>query len=421
MPETIEKPPSSLQILLNYLEDSPSRYTLLRREKSLKLVWPGLKLSPAGLAELLKFLPRGKRIDGASRNGVKVASLCFNGKLRKGKLQAPTSDGIVIRWLEPPRELEALHEHAEPSFEPNGQCLGKTVLKKNGFSALARIYLCPEQQDPGFVLLNQGRIIRSGGWLDTLKKPEQARLCQVVVDGDVDWNNGVPDGLQRAFKKLAVFAAEKSREALLELPSVSQNKALITTLLESPKFCNLLEKKRGKIPPIPTIKQLLELVHGGGGYRRVAELREHIGLPEGRFNEILGQLDVLLRDGDEVCLSRSLDNKLLLLNQDVLIRLFRLNPEARASEGMVHAIDLHGNQKSLDIPVTMDLKERRAIEALLRYGRLTEGELGKTLGSRRVGGLLENFIGRLEAAGCYILQVAGTSNEGRIFALDVNN
>lgn len=404
--------------LFAYARDGSRPFVITRSERTVKLAWPGVQVTPSQLAELLRTLPGGRRLDGATRFGSRVATLSFDGKLRRGRLAPPSREGMVLVWTEPHSDLSELDQAAMKTFEPAGECLGRLVLETTTQRAVARIYRDPEQRSPGFVLLRQGEVVlRSDSWLEILERPEEARLCQVVVEGDLPWERGVPEAFRGRFQKLARLAAQKSREILETLPSPTENRALIPALLDSPRLATLLESRKGSLPPLPTIGQILEILQHSGGRKRVCDLREALAIPETRFEEILRQLDAVLRKDEEVCLSRSLDGEWLLLHQDILIRLFSLNPEARASDGLVSAVDLEGRQRSLDVPIELEPKERRVVEALLRYGKLSERELSQLVGSRRVGGLLEKLVDRLESAGSYLLRVAGQGDDGRVYEL----
>ena len=414
------KPSPSLRPLFAYARDGSRPFVITRGERTVKLAWPGVQITPSQLAELLKALPGGRRLDGATRFGSRVATLSYDGKLRRGRLAPPAQEGMVLVWTEPESDLSELDQAALKTFEPVGECLGRLVLETTTQRAVARIYRDPEQRTPGFVLLRQGEVIvHSDSWMKILERPEEARLCQVVVEGDLDWEKGVPSAFQGRFQKLARLAATKSKELLETLPSPKENRALIPALMDSPKLAGLLESRKGALPPLPTLSQILELLQHSGGRKRVSELRDTLGIPESRFEEILLQVDGVLRKDEEVCLSRSLDGQWLLLHQDILIRLFALNPEARASDGLVSAVDLEGTQRSVDVPVQLEPKERRVVEALLRYGKLSERELSQLTGSRRVGGLLEKLVSRLESAGSYLLRVAGQGDDGRVYEIAV--
>jgi hypothetical protein len=406
--------------LFAYAKTGSRAFVITRNGQTVKLAWPGVQVTPSQLAELLRTLPAGRRLDGATRFGSRVATLSFDGKLRRGRLAPPSQEGMVLVWTEPEGDLSELDQVARKTFEPQGECLGRLVLETTTQRAVARIYRNPEQRSPGFVLLRQGEVVRENDWLQTLERPEEARLCQVVVEGDLPWEGGIPSAFLGRFQKLARLAAQKSKEMLETLPSPNENRALIPALLDSPKLATLLEARRGQLPPLPTIGQILEMLQLSGGRRRVSELREALGIPQTRFEEILLQTDSVLRNDEQVCLSRSLDGEWLLLHQDILIRLFDLNPEARASDGLVSATDLNGRKRSVDVPVELEPKERRVVEALLRYGRLSERELSQLVGSRRVGGLLEKLVGRLEAAGSFLVRVAGNSDDGRIYEVSAS-
>jgi hypothetical protein len=409
----------SLRPLFAYAKADSRPFVITRSGRTVKLAWPGVQVTPSQLAELLRSLPGGRRLDGATRFGSRVATLSFDGKLRRGRLAPPAQEGMVLVWTEPASDLAELDQKAHKTFEPQGECLGRLVLENSSQRAVARIYRNPEQRAPGFVLLRDGEVVVDKGWLETLERPEEARLCQVVVEGDLPWESGIPSAFRGRFQKLARLAAQKSKELLETMPPPQESRALIPALLDSPKFLSLAEARRSGLPPLATIGQVLEMLQSAGGRRRVADLREVLAIPQARFEEILRQMDDLLSNQDDICLSRSLDGRWLLLHQDVLIRMFALNPEARASDGLVSATDLEGRKRSLDVPVALEPKERRVVEALLRYGRLSERELSQLAGSRRVGGLLEKLVGRLEASGSYLLRVAGNSDDGRIYELAV--
>lgn len=407
----------TLDPLFAYARTGSIPFTVTRSGQTVKLAWPGVRVTPSQLAELLRTLPGGRRLDGATRFGTRVATLSFDGKLRKGRLAPPAQEGMILVWTEPSGDLSELDGAARKTFEPEGECLGRLVLETTSQRAVARIYRHLEQREPGFVLLRDGAVVRDIGWLETLERPEEARLCQVVVEGDLPWESGIPSAFQGRFQKLAKLAAQRSKELLDTLPSPKESRALVPALLESARFQSLTESRKGQLPPLATVGQVLEMLQMGGGRASVAAMRESLAIPALRFEEVLAQIDGLLRKGEDVCLSRSLDGGWLLFHQDVLIRLFSLNPEARASDGRVSARDLDGQERSVDIPVELEPKERRVVEALLRYGKLTERELSQVAGSRRVGGLMEKLIGRLESAGSYLLRVAGDSDDGRVFEI----
>jgi hypothetical protein len=428
----------SFRPLFAYARDDSRPFSLTRTARTVKLAWPGVQITPSQLAELLRQLPGGRRLDGATRLGSRVATLSFDGKLRRGRLEPPAQEGMVLVWTEPEGDLSELERAARQSFQPAGECLGRLVLETTEQRAVARIYRHPEQPAPGFVLLRQGEVIRRDDWLETLERPEEARLCQVVVEGDLPWENGIPPAFLGRFQKLARLAAQKSRELLegetslesqasqpetqpqptAQAESTAQpDRSLVAALLDSPRLVGRLESKRGTYPPMPTIRQVLETLHLSGGRRRVADLRGALDIPAERFEQILAQLDSLLRQGEQVCLSRSLDGEWLFLHQDSLVRMYDLDPESRTNLRLVSTTDLEGQQRTVELPIELESKERRAVEALLRYGKLSERELSQLVGSRRVGGLLEKLLSRLEAAGSFLLRVAGQSEDGRIYEL----
>jgi hypothetical protein len=421
---------------LAYLDEVDSTFTLTRSTKRIQLTWPGVKITPSKLAHLLKQLPRERRIEGATRVGKRSASFSFDGKLRKSKLGAPEETGVVLLWTGTDLDLDPLEKAACRPFEPQGECLGKLTLKKGGFAADVRIFRSAELQDPGFVLLSGGRVVSRGGWLGFLDDEPSGRFCQVVVESDFDWEQGVPTALESKFRKLARLASQKSAE-LLETtedtpqaasptkvePSTEPSQEttrpteVIESLLETPRFLSAYANKKGHRPPVVTVKQILNLLWARGGQVLLGDIQEQIGLPESRLTEILSQMDSLLASGGEVVLSLSIDGTKLLLDQARLVRLFHLDAVLKDEGRTVRGFTLEGAEREVLLPIEISGKERRVVEALLRYGRLSEGELASLVGSRRVGGMLEKLISRLESEGYYGLAVAGEGSEGRVFEI----
>jgi hypothetical protein len=411
---------NKFQPLLDYLDKTDSRYTFKRGKTVAKLVWPGVEISPGELALLLKKLPGGRRVDGATRVGQRVASYAFENKLKRSALEPLAENGLVLRWSEPDDSLNALGQQtSRPAFEPSGERLAKVILKKAGKLAKAYIYRCPELIDPGFVLIRNGRVQQQGTWFGLLGKDEEAaRYCQIVVKGDVSWEDGIPTEFRGKFRKLAQIAVQKSTELMEEEQnSGSSSNEIVERLLESTRFLTAYQNHKENRPPTVTIGQIIKMVWDGGGQLPIRAVRDRIGLPEQRTSEILTQMDSILRNGEEVILSMSMDRKILLVDRDRLSRLFSLQVTAQGDERTIRTETVLGEPREVTLPMEVTLKERRVLEALLRYGRLSEGELSDIVGSRRVGGLLEQLLSRLEDNGFHKLTVAGEGDQGRIFEL----
>ncbi len=414
--------PSGFQPLLAYLAKTDSSYTLRRGKRSVKLVCQGVKIVPKELASLIKKLPGGRRIDAATRVGQKVASYAFDGKLKRSRLVPLEENGVVLLWTDPDASLGVLEEHLPATaFKPQGQRLAKVALKKSGQRAKACIYHCQAQATPGFVLIRNGKIQHQGGWLDLLSEGQKApATCQIVVEGDVCWQGGVPREFRGQFKKLLQMAVEKSSELVSSEtpapPEVSPDD-LVERLLNSTRFLAAYQKHKNSRPPIVTLGQVLKIVCDGGGQVPITSVMDRIGLPVLRLREILAQMDSILRVDDEVVLSTSMDQKTLIVDRERLNRLFALQQSEAVDERTIRQETVLGVSREVRLPVEVTLKERRVLEALLRYSRLSEAELSEIVGSRRVGGLLERLLTRLEDNGFYRLRIVGEGAQGRVFEL----
>ena len=208
--------------------------------------------------------------------------------------------------------------------------------------------------------------------------------------------------------------SEKSAQAGLKTDNPSEIAEKLTNL---PRFQAAYQALEDDKPPLTVVCRLLELLCQGGGQVTLKTAKEELELGEHRFSNLLSQMDTLLHRPGEYLLFLSLDQKVLLLDLERLNRTFCLD----ISEDDIKVVcteTIEGKKRAIRLPIELKVKERRALEALLRYGRLSEQELSRITGSRRVGGLLERLVTRLENEGFFGLAVVGEGAEGRIFSFD---
>lgn len=196
-------------------------------------------------------------------------------------------------------------------------------------------------------------------------------------------------------------------DSLLELPE---------KLTNLPRFQAAYQALNEDKPPLSTVYSLLEMLCEGGGQVELKSTAEKLELSEDRLATLLSQMDTLLHRPGEYLLYLSIDQKVLLMDLERLSRSFCLDLSEDDLK-VVSAETIEGTKRAIRLPIELKAKERGALEALLRYGRLSERELSGITGSRRVGGLLERLLSRLESEGFFGLAVVGEGAEGRIFSL----
>lgn len=89
----------------------------------------------------------------------------------------------------------------------------------------------------------------------------------------------------------------------------------------------------------------------------------------------------------------------------------------RMAEG--HHLNLQdGDGKGLTVVLPFEPKpaEKLVLEALARHSKLSEAELSKVAGTRRIAGLLESLQEKLTRAGLDLLHNQGQGSEGAIYA-----
>lgn len=116
-------------------------------------------------------------------------------------------------------------------------------------------------------------------------------------------------------------------------------------------------------------------------------------------------------------LSNSLEGDFHCLTQDAVLLEKARSQGKRMAQG--HHLQLHNGEGSpidLVLPFEPKANERLILEALARHGKLSEGELSKVAGTRRIGGLLESLQEKLNRAGLAVLENQGQGSEGTIYA-----
>ncbi|MHB2017681.1 MAG: hypothetical protein ACYCW6_12095 [Candidatus Xenobia bacterium] len=74
-----------------------------------------------------------------------------------------------------------------------------------------------------------------------------------------------------------------------------------------------------------------------------------------------------------------------------------------------------GQVISFTLPFEPSDLERRILEALARYGRLTEAELARTAKTRRIGGVMETLLDRLSRGGFHAVAEEAAGDQGRVY------
>lgn len=203
------------------------------------------------------------------------------------------------------------------------------------------------------------------------------------------------------------------------IPVLKNHTALAGKLKNSPRFQAALQALGDDKPAQSKVLQALEMLCHSSGQVGLEEMTAKLELDEEQLTTLLSQMDTTLHKPGEHLLSLSINRKVLLLNLDGLSRSFSLELSDDDTKS-VTAESLEGEKRSVRLPFEVKAKERSALEALLRYGRLSEEELSRLTGSRRIGGLLERLLSKLEGEGFHGLSVVGEGAEGRIFQLESN-
>lgn len=185
--------------------------------------------------------------------------------------------------------------------------------------------------------------------------------------------------------------------------------------LESPSVRARRAALGADAPDPDLVARLLEALEEAGGPVTREELASRLQVPEATLRHLLRQASQLLAlDGRQV-LSSTFDQE-VVLHRDALERLatgVEAQPPAKGTALEVQTPS--GALVRVTVPLSrLSQPERQVLEALARHGRMSEAELARSLGTRRIGGLMEVLLDKL--AGWPGLVPEGEGPEGRIYA-----
>lgn len=251
--------------------------------------------------------------------------------------------------------------------------------------------------------------------LAPLKRPQMAGWVEVRHELPKWWE---PGGLTKASPKLNY----QPKEA----PAASGQLALFSEPVESQLPHKILEfplvaqqwKAQKNAPSQAEAAKLIKLLEGSGRQATIPDLSLAMGVPEGRFRLLLGQLGPLLTVDGVPIIGLTVDGGSVFLNARLVEELPFVPPAKKKAGQVVEVQRGNGDLVSFEVPLTtVDTVERLVLEGLARHGRLTESQLKKLTGSRRVAGAVEKLMERLQKAGFAYLSQDGEGPEGRIYSL----
>lgn len=262
-----------------------------------------------------------------------------------------------------------------------------------------------------------GDTIRSFAYGDKLYR---SKLTPPDEDGLLLYWKQRPEALtELEGDKAEVEASEVAQapvDGAVHEPKVDNLIAIPEKLTNLPRFQAAYQALNDDKPPLSTVCRLLEMLCEGGGQVELNSAAGRLELSEHQLSTLLSQMDAMLHRPGEYLLYLSIDQRVLLMDLERLSRSFCLELSEDDMK-VVSGETLEGTKRAIRLPIELKAKERGALEALLRYGRLSEQELSRITGSRRVGGLLERLLSRLENEGFFGLTVVGEGAEGRIYSL----
>lgn len=172
-------------------------------------------------------------------------------------------------------------------------------------------------------------------------------------------------------------------------------------------------------PDAEVVLRLLQVLEEAAGPVAREELARRLQLPEATLRQVWSRASHLLSlDGRQV-LSSTFDGE-MVLHRDALERLATAvetppPPKEGRKSTELEVQTPSGALVRVTVPLSgLSQPERQVLEALARHGRMSEAELGRALGTRRIGGLMEILLEKL--AGWPGLVPEGEGPEGRIYA-----
>jgi len=171
-------------------------------------------------------------------------------------------------------------------------------------------------------------------------------------------------------------------------------------------------------PDTEWASKLLRALDENAGAAGVSQLASALGLPEDRFRYLLGVAANLLSLDGQYLVSLSPDMQKVLLNKSVLAD--GAASVSTATKGTVIQAVRHGDAVRFEVPVPgLSKSEQSVLELLTQYGQLSESELKKALGTRRVSAVVERLMEKLHKEGFSHLRQVGEGAGGRLYRLEL--
>jgi hypothetical protein len=163
-------------------------------------------------------------------------------------------------------------------------------------------------------------------------------------------------------------------------------------------------------------KDLLDRLEKNGDKAGVGELASHFGIAEDRFRELLQAVSTRLLIDGQYLVSVTPDAGTVLLNRSSFSG---VAPSGPRQGSLIEVERANGAYLSFWVPLKiLTSNERRILENLAIYEKLTESELKKSLGTKRVGGIVEKLMEKLHKEGFDKLGQVGEGSGGRIYRLE---
>lgn len=187
-------------------------------------------------------------------------------------------------------------------------------------------------------------------------------------------------------------------------------------VLDFPLIAAAWKRHRGE-PDRDWAYRLLTILHGHGNKATVEQLSTEFGVAEARFLHLLREASGLLSVDGDYLITITPDNRYVLLNRLTIVS---AGSDSEPAEGITLTVNQRGEFLTFRVPFApLDGLEQKILELLAEYGQLTEEEIAKAVGSRRVGGTMERLMERWTRRGYKNLAVVDQGAGGRRYRLDL--
>ncbi len=161
--------------------------------------------------------------------------------------------------------------------------------------------------------------------------------------------------------------------------------------------------------PADQLYDLIALLIANDGQLPAPRLAATLSIPVPEVHALVAGIGAVVNRGTFPLLAWAADRETVCMNREALAEQFEVNVKR------FRVFRPGGRSVVFELPFEPSANERKALEHLARYQRLSEAELSRLCGTRRIGGLMQLLLDKLGRYGWHAVSEEAAGDQGRIY------